>query len=84
METRIPGGPHIKTRGDRGSWFSDKHHSLSLLSEGRGVGGGARRFISRGSPPRYRLPPAHRPIPQEPLKANVSHGEGVAFLPEVN
>lgn len=75
-----PRWPTHQNKRDRGSWFPDKHHSLSLLSEGQG----ARRFISRGSPPRYRLPPARRPITQELLKANVSQGEGVAFLPEVS
>lgn len=81
-----PRWPTHQNKRDRGSWFSDKHHSLSLLSEGRG---GAQQFISRGSPPsttttRYRLPPARRPITQELLKANVSQGEGGAFLPEVS
>ncbi|KAI3372671.1 hypothetical protein L3Q82_023136, partial [Scortum barcoo] len=45
----------------------------------RGHGG-----LSPEDLPRYLLPPAHRLIPQEPLKANVSQGEGVAFLQEVN
>lgn len=61
------------------SWFSDKHHSLSLLCEGQG----AWRFISGGSPPLS--PCTGRPaVPQEPLKANVSHEETAAFLPEVS
>lgn len=42
-----PRWPTHQNKRDRGSWFSDKHHSLSLLSEGQG----AWRFISRGSPP---------------------------------
>ena len=45
--------------------------------------GGTAVYLQRISP-RYRLPPAHRPIPQEPLKANVSQGDGVAFLQKVN
>jgi len=51
-----PRWPSHQNKGDRGSWFSDKHHSLSLLSEGQG----ARRFISRGSPP---LSPSTGPPP---------------------
>lgn len=49
-----PRWPTHQNKRDRGSWFSDKHHSLSLLSEGQG----ARRFISRGSPPAIAF---HRP-----------------------
>lgn len=51
-----PRWPTHQNKRDRGSWFSDKHHSLSLLSEGQG----ARRFISRGSPP---LSPSTGPPP---------------------
>lgn len=51
-----PRWPTHQNKGDRGSWFSDKHHSLSLLSEGQG----AWRFISRGSPP---LSPSTGPPP---------------------
>lgn len=86
METRIPGGPHIKTRGIAAlSFQTNITHFLCCLRDR-----GAWRFISRGSPPptppltHYRLPAAHCPIPQQPLKANVSQGEGVAFLQEVN
>lgn len=79
METRIPGGPHIKTRGIAALGFQTNiTHFLCCLRD-RGHGG-----LSPEDLPRYRLPPAHRPIPQEPLKANVSQGEGVAFLQEVN
>lgn len=45
--------------------------------------GGMAVYLLRISP-RYHLPPAHRHIPQEPLKANVSQGKGVAFLRKVN
>lgn len=51
-----PRWPTHQNKRDRGSWFSDKHHSLSLLSEGQG----AWRFISRGSPP---LSPSTGPPP---------------------
>lgn len=51
-----PRWPTHQNKRDRGSWFSDKHHSLSLLSEGQG----AWRFISRGSPP---LSPSTSPPP---------------------
>lgn len=79
METRIPGGPHIKTRGIAALGFQTNiTHFLCCLRD-RGHGG-----LSPEDLPRYHLPPAHRPIPQEPLKANVSQGEGVAFLHEVN
>lgn len=51
-----PRWPTHQNKRDRSSWFSDKHHSLSLLSEGQG----AWRFISRGSPP---LSPSTSPPP---------------------
>lgn len=46
-----PRWPTHQNKRDRGSRFPDKHHSLSLLWEGQG----ARRFISRGSPPAIAL-----------------------------
>lgn len=79
METRIPGGPHIKTRGIAALGFKTNiTHFLCCLRD-RGHGG-----LSPEDLPRYRLPPAHRPIPQELLKANVNQGIDVAFLQKVN
>lgn len=79
METRIPGGPHIKTRVIAALGFKTNiTHFLCCLRD-RGHGG-----LSPEDLPRYRLPPAHCPIPQELLKANVSQEIGVAFLQKVN
>lgn len=71
METRIPGGPHIKTIGIPALGFqANITHFLCCLRD-RGHSGLSQEDL----PPRYRLPPAHHhPIPQEPLKANVSQG----------
>lgn len=74
-----PRWPTHQNKRDRGSWFSDNitHFLCCLRDRGHNV-------LSPEDLPHYRLPPAHRPIPQEPLKANVSQGEGVAFLQKVN
>lgn len=70
------------TSKQEGSWLLVfRQTSLTFFVVG-GTGGTA-VYLQRISP-RYRLPPARRPITQELLKANVSQGEGVAFLPEVS
>lgn len=69
METRIPGGPHIKTRGMAALGFQTNiTHFLCCLRDRRG----ARRFISRGSP----LPP-HAPS-LSPSTVPLPHPTGAA------
>jgi len=54
-------GPHIKTRGIAAP--TNITHFLCCVRDR-----GARRFISRGSPPAIAFQPARRPGPQEPRK----------------
>lgn len=77
-----PASQVAHTSKQEGSWLLVFRQTSLTFFVVWGTGGMA-VYLQRISP-RYRLPPAHRPIPQEPLKANVSQGEAVAFLQEVN
>lgn len=76
METLVPGGPTHQNK--RGSWLLVFRQTSLTFFVVPGTGGTA-VYLQR-TPPHYRLPPAYRSIPQEPLKATVSQEEGVAFL----
>lgn len=82
---RRPASQVAHTSKQEGSWLLVFRQTSLTFFVVWGTGGTV-VYLQRISPapPRYRLPPAHRPIPQEPLKATVSQGGGVAFLQKVN